>query len=73
MNQKSTKLLEAVLAIEIPFIEIHFSKNFQKGEFQHLTNYSDFAIGEVVGLGFRGYMIAAQFAAEYMAQKSVSI
>ena len=65
-------LRDAVLAIEIPFLEIHLSNVHQREEFRHHSYFSDIAIGALVGLGVKGYLLATQFAADYLEQKSKS-
>jgi 3-dehydroquinate dehydratase-2 len=61
-----------VLAIEIPFLEIHLSNIHQREEFRHHSYFSDIAIGALVGLGVKGYLLATQFAADYLEQKAIS-
>ena len=66
----SVRLRDAVLAIEIPFLEIHLYNVHQREEFRHHSYFSDIAIGALVGLGVKGYLLATQFAADYLEQKS---
>jgi 3-dehydroquinate dehydratase-2 len=68
----SVGLRDAVLAIEIPFLEIHLSNVHQREEFRHHSYFSDIAIGSLVGLGVKGYLLATQFAADYLEQKALS-
>lgn len=68
----SVGLRDAVLAIEIPFLEIHLSNVHQREEFRHHSHFSDIAIGALVGLGVKGYLLATQFAADYLEQKALS-
>ena len=68
----SVGLRDAVLAIEIPFLEIHLSNVHQREEFRHHSYFSDIAIGALVGLGVKGYLLATQFAADYLEQKAIS-
>ena len=72
LTHNSVGLRDAVLAIEIPFLEIHLSKVHQHEEFRHHSYFSDIAIGALVGLGVKGYLLATQFAADYLEQKSIS-
>ena len=72
LTHTSVGLRDAVLAIEIPFLEIHLSNVHQREEFRHHSYFSDIAIGALVGLGVKGYFLATQFAADYLEQKSKS-
>ena len=63
---------DAVLAIEIPFLEIHLSNVHQREDFRHHSYFSDIAIGALTGLGVKGYLLATQFAADYLEQKALS-
>ena len=73
LTHTSVGLRDAVLAIEIPFLEIHLSNVHQREEFRHHSYFSDIAIGALVGLGVKGYLLATQFAADYLEQKSKSV
>jgi 3-dehydroquinate dehydratase-2 len=72
LTHTSVGLRDAVLAIDIPFLEIHLSNVHQREEFRHHSYFSDIAIGVLVGLGVKGYLLATQFAADYLEQKSIS-
>ena len=72
LTHTSVRLRDAVLAIEIPFLEIHLSNVHRREEFRHHSYFSDIAIGALVGLGVKGYLLATQFAADYLEQKSKS-
>ena len=72
LTHTSVGLRDAVLAIEIPFLEIHLSNVHQREEFRHHSYFSNIAIGALVGLGVKGYLLATQFAADYLEQKSKS-
>tara|TARA_B100000945_G_C20262950_1_gene540203 strand:- start:116 stop:574 length:459 start_codon:yes stop_codon:yes gene_type:complete len=65
----SIGLRDAVISIEIPFIEIHLSNVFKREEFRHNSYFSDVAIGALTGLGEKGYQLAAEFAIDYIEQK----
>ena len=72
LTHTSVGLRDAVLAIDIPFLEIHLSNVHQREEFRHHSYFSDIAIGVLVGLGVKGYLLATQFAADYLEQKLIS-
>lgn len=56
----SISLRDAILASEIPFIEVHLSNLFSREEFRHKSYFSDIAAGCVIGLGAQGYELALQ-------------
>lgn len=58
----SIALRDAILAVEIPFIEVHLSNVYRREEFRHKSWFADIAIGRIVGLGALGYELALQSA-----------
>jgi len=58
----SIALRDALLGVEIPFIEVHLSNIHAREEFRKHSFLSDIAIGSVVGLGPIGYELALQAA-----------
>lgn len=60
LTHTSISLRDAILASEIPFIEVHLSNLFSREEFRHKSYFSDIAAGCVIGLGAQGYELALQ-------------
>lgn len=60
LTHTSISLRDAILASEIPFIEVHLSNLFSREDFRHKSYFSDIAAGCVVGLGAQGYELALQ-------------
>jgi len=58
----SVALRDALLAVAIPFIEIHLSNVYAREEFRHHSYLSDIAEGVISGLGTQGYELALQAA-----------
>lgn len=54
----SVALRDALLAVEIPFIEVHLSNVYQREQFRHTSYFSDIARGCIIGLGPIGYELA---------------
>ena len=61
---------DAVLAVDIPFIEIHISNVHGREEFRQKSYFSDIALGVIVGLGPQGYDLALQAAHHYLQNKA---
>ncbi|ATA25660.1 type II 3-dehydroquinate dehydratase [Brenneria goodwinii] len=58
----SVALRDALLAVAIPFIEIHLSNVHAREPFRHHSYLSDVAVGVICGLGADGYNYALQTA-----------
>jgi 3-dehydroquinate dehydratase-2 len=60
----SVALRDALLAVGIPFIEIHISNVHAREEFRRRSYFSDIAVGTICGLGPFGYELAVRAADE---------
>ena len=58
----SVALRDALLAVQIPFIEIHLSNTFAREEFRKISYFSDIASSCLFGFGAFGYELALQAA-----------
>jgi len=58
----SVALLDAFLAAEIPFIEVHLSNVHKREDFRQKSFLASAAVGTVVGLGAHGYELALEAA-----------
>ncbi|NIP16423.1 MAG: type II 3-dehydroquinate dehydratase [Pseudomonadales bacterium] len=54
----SVALRDALLGVEIPFIEVHLSNVHAREEFRRKSYLSDVARGVITGLGAKGYEFA---------------
>jgi 3-dehydroquinate dehydratase-2 len=68
----SLALRDAILAVDIPFIEIHISNVHAREEFRQKSFFSDVALGTIIGLGPQGYLLALQAAHEYLKHQRTS-
>ena len=60
----SVAIRDALLATQIPFIEVHLSNIHAREPFRAESWLSDVAIGTISGLGSAGYAMALRFWAE---------
>jgi 3-dehydroquinate dehydratase-2 len=58
----SIALRDALLGVDIPFIELHLSNVFAREEFRQHSFLSDIAIGVISGMGAKGYELAVHAA-----------
>lgn len=63
----SIALRDALLAVTIPFIEIHLSNVYARESFRHHSYFSDIAAGVIAGFGPLGYELALYAAAQRLA------
>ncbi len=54
----SVALRDALVAVAIPFIEVHLSNIHAREPFRRQSYFSDIAAGSIVGLGALGYGLA---------------
>jgi 3-dehydroquinate dehydratase II len=54
----SIALMDALLASELPVIEVHVTNIHRREEFRHRSYVSQAAVGVICGLGVRGYALA---------------
>lgn len=66
----SVAIRDALLAVSIPFIEVHLSNVHKREQFRHHSYFSDIAVGVICGLGAKGYDHALASAIEYIEQHS---
>jgi 3-dehydroquinate dehydratase II len=58
----SLALRDALLAVRLPFIEVHLSNTYARESFRSHSYFSDIAQGCIVGLGAIGYELALRAA-----------
>ncbi|RUO19050.1 type II 3-dehydroquinate dehydratase [Aliidiomarina iranensis] len=63
----SVALRDALLGVDIPFIEVHLSNVHAREAFRHHSYFSDCAQGVICGLGAQGYEFALTAAMQRLA------
>lgn len=66
LTHTSIALRDALLAVAIPFIEVHLSNVHARESFRQQSYFSDIAVGVISGLGAIGYKLAIQAAADLL-------
>ncbi len=66
----SIALRDALLAVRIPFIEIHLSNPQSREPFRHHSYLTDIASGYIAGLGPFGYELAVRAATRQLGSQS---
>lgn len=56
----SIAIRDAILAVKIPFIEVHISNINQRESFRKQSYFSDIALGVITGFGTSSYQLAIQ-------------
>ena len=62
----SVAIRDALLSVEIPFIEVHLSNVHARETFRHHSYLSDIATGIICGLGENGYSYALNSASVWL-------
>ncbi len=65
----SIALRDALLAVGIPFVEVHLSNVYQREIFRHHSYFSDIAQGVISGVGAKGYEFALNYAIDFLQNK----
>jgi 3-dehydroquinate dehydratase II len=66
----SIALRDALLAVRLPFVEIHLSNPQAREPFRRHSYFSDIAVGVISGLGAFGYELAMRAAVRHIARSS---
>ena len=62
----SIALRDALLGVDIPYVEVHLSNIYSREEFRHKSFLSDKAVGVVCGFGSISYQLALQGIVSYL-------
>ncbi len=66
----SVAIRDALLATQIPFIEVHLSNIHAREDFRTHSYFSDIAVGVICGLGANGYELALQAAHQILVERN---
>lgn len=66
LTHTSIALRDALLAVEIPFVEVHLSNIFAREEPRRRSLIADLAIGVIVGFGAKSYLLGLDAMVAYL-------
>ena len=69
LTQVGYSILDALLDTGLPVVEVHISNIHAREEFRRHSVIAPYAVGQVAGLGWRGYVYALEFLAEHIEEK----
>ncbi|KAH7350357.1 Dehydroquinase [Pyrenochaeta sp. MPI-SDFR-AT-0127] len=69
LTHTSVALRDALVGVEIPFVEVHISNVHKREPFRHHSYLSDKAEAVICGLGTYGYEAAIAYATKYIPSK----
>ena len=66
----SVALRDALLAVDIPFVEIHLSNTFAREEFRHKSLTARGCVGQISGLQSMSYVLALEGLVDFIARST---
>jgi len=66
----SVAIRDALLATDLPVVEVHLSNTYRRETFRHRSLIADIAVGQVVGFGVESYLLGLRAAASVIVSPS---
>ena len=65
----SVAILDALLAVDLPVVEVHLSNLYKREEFRHHSYIARAAIGQICGFGADSYLLGLRAAVNFLQRK----
>ena len=65
----SVAILDALLAVDLPVVEVHLSNLYKREEFRHHSYIARAAIGQICGFGADSYLLGLRAAVNLLQRK----
>ena len=62
----SVAIVDAILAVDLPVIEVHLSNIYKREEYRHHSYLSSVSIGGIFGFGATSYLLALSAMVDYL-------
>ncbi|MBX9696264.1 MAG: type II 3-dehydroquinate dehydratase [Cyanobacteria bacterium] len=66
----SIAMRDAILAVKVPFVEVHLTNIHAREDFRRKTFLSDIAVGVVVGFGADSYLLGLRGLCQWLSARS---
>ncbi|SRR6056297_2529155 len=60
LTHTSVVLKDTLVALRLPVIEVHISNIYRREDYRHKSITASAAVGQIAGLGVRGYLLALE-------------